>query len=157
MEFSKDCTQRRYCAEGEELLRAVVSIPTVPQDEPFRVISELCREINDRSLLFAEKTLFPSIRAEYEMLSPHDRKFAIPRRVYRVEITAETASDETYGEAIRMVLSVTLRRRGRTEFHTEEIRLWAKDKKQNAFFMVDTERNGKCYRKTQKNIHFVHK
>jgi len=160
MEFSQCCTEKRYCMDGEELLRAIVSIPSDTEDDSLRVLADLCKALSDRSLLFAEERLFPSICAEYEGLSPHDRKFAIPRRVYRVDVRAETVTDEAYGEAIRMTVSVTLRRKGRTEFSRSEVRLWAKYGKNPVFMMVNAQRKtkkDKDHQKTQENIHFVHK
>lgn len=141
MEFPLVKTEKCYCSGGEELLRAVISMPEGLEGEEMREISRFLSEIGDRTLCFSENFLFPITVEEYEALSPHDRKFQIPRRVYRVTVTLEREQNEACGEILRTVLLVVLRRKGRNEFEQRIERIWSKHGKSGVYKMIPKTRS----------------
>ncbi len=142
MEFQITSAEKRYCAGQEELLRTIVSMPTGFEGEEMRELFRFLTELAERSFAFSENILFPSIRAEYEALSPRDKKFAVPRRVYRVTVTVKRTKDAEYGEALRTELLVALRKRGRNEFETCVARSWVKSRRSGVYQMVIESRIG---------------
>lgn len=141
MEFPLVLTEKRYCSGGEELLRAVISMPNRLEGKEMTELSRFLSEIRERSLCFSEHILFPTVLKEYEALSPHDRKFQIPRRVYRVTVTLEREQNEGDGEILRSVLLVALRKRGRDEFTQRIERIWAKDRRSGIYKMLIESKN----------------
>lgn len=141
MEFPLVLTEKRYCSGGEELLRTVISMPEQLPAEEMRELSRFLSEIRERSLCFSEHILFPTVIKEYEALSPHDRKFQIPRRVYRVTVTLEREQSEAHGEILRTTLIVALRKRGRNEFEQRLKRIWAKDRRSGIYKMLIESKN----------------
>lgn len=151
MGFSSECTQKRFLSDGVELLRAIVIVPTAEDGEGMQALFSFCDELKARSFAFAEDLLLPSLSEAYGRLSPHDQKFCVPKHVYRVEIAAETVTDGECGECIRMTLSVSLKKRGGTEFEVCETKLWAKCGKKGEFIMIRPRRNAKKRQKSSKN------
>ena len=128
--------EKCYCTGGEELLRTVLITPEGLGGEETAELSRLLGEIKARSLFFSEQVLLPAFKAEYDALSPRDKKFSVPRRVYRVTVTVERETSEIYGACLRTTLLVALRKRGRNEFETRVERLWAKNAKDGVYKMV---------------------
>lgn len=148
MEFPLVKTEKRYSSGGEELLRTVLSMPNGLEGEEMRELLRFFSEISERTLCFSETILFPIAVEEYEALSPHDRKFQIPRRVYRVTVTLERAEGEGEGRILRTVLSVALRKRGRNEFEQRIERIWARCGKAGVYKMVSESKNDRELLKT---------
>ena len=152
MEFPLVKTEKRYSSGGEELLRTVLSTPNGLEGEEMRELSRFISEIKERTLCFSEHILFPIAVEEYEALSPHDRKFQIPRRVYRVTVALERAEGEGEAEReetiLRTVLLLALRRRGRNEFEQRIERIWARCGKAGVYKMVTESKKDRKLLKT---------
>ena len=147
MDFPLVKEEKRYCLGGEELLRAVITMPDGLNGEEMQGLTLFLSELSRRSLDYCEGQLFPIVQEEYETLSPHDRKFKPPRLVYRVTVTLICEEDKAYGEVLRMSLSVQLRRRGRNEFETQIERKFAKYGKKNVYQMIHVTKSDRKLRK----------
>lgn len=158
MTFLCGICQKRFCDNGAELLRVVLSLPKADGeggadvDARLSIFFAFYGEIENASLRFAEDRLFPSIKTEYAGLSPHDRKFHIPKRTYEVtasvtELPSENGSDDA-SSMLCVTLTAMLKRRGSIQFEAVETQYFAE--RNGVFLLVPPPKEDEVKRQKKK-------
>ena len=139
MELTVTPRRKRFCIDQTEILRVEQALPAAEgESDAYRVMDTLYREIAARSLRFAETVLLSYCREQYEALSEHDRKFCVPRRLFRVEaLLREEAPD-----CISVELCVTWRAGKATVFERRERQTWGM--REGVYRMIPPKETNSC-------------
>jgi hypothetical protein len=135
LQILKESVVKRFAEGNTELLRTVITLPhPVPDEGSAEETETFYRDIGSHSLRFSEEQLLPILRKRYAALSPHDRKFHVPKYVYSVDAEPYDLSPVCF--SIR--LTATLSRRGAVLFQSEETHTWGL--REGRFLLIPKEK-----------------